>query len=171
MAIKLGPLGIILEQPALSIQSIHLPVSQEALDKLRIIEDWDFSAFKLDAKMLDVIGEVYLDALIIEAKRFLALSIIYKDPDWPITPSKYVDVIWHSFILDTQDYMDFCNKVYGAYLHHSPEKTASATAAKRAGPAIGHTKTLMTATFGGINPNVWGVAAHCNTAACRVIPD
>lgn len=34
---------------------------------------------------------------------------------------KEIDFMWHVFLLYTQDYMDFCNKYFGAYLHHLPD--------------------------------------------------
>jgi hypothetical protein len=32
-----------------------------------------------------------------------------------------IDQMWHVFLLYTQDYMDFCNKYFGEYLHHLPD--------------------------------------------------
>jgi len=31
-----------------------------------------------------------------------------------------IDVVWHSFILHTKDYADFCQHFYGGFLHHDP---------------------------------------------------
>jgi hypothetical protein len=31
-----------------------------------------------------------------------------------------IDEMWHEFILFTQDYMDFCSKYFGGYMHHLP---------------------------------------------------
>ena len=31
-----------------------------------------------------------------------------------------VDIGWHTFILYTRDYSDFCQRVAGRYLHHAP---------------------------------------------------
>lgn len=32
-----------------------------------------------------------------------------------------IDQIWHVFLLYTQDYMDFCDKYFGEFLHHQPD--------------------------------------------------
>ena len=37
-------------------------------------------------------------------------------------PSKIVDEAWHEFILFTKEYENFCKKVFGEFLHHSPAK-------------------------------------------------
>lgn len=34
---------------------------------------------------------------------------------------KILDHMWHVFLLYTQDYMDFCNRYFGEYLHHLPD--------------------------------------------------
>ena len=43
-------------------------------------------------------------------------------------PSQVVDVAWHELILFTKLYHDFCNSVYGKFLHHNP---AEAMASKK----------------------------------------
>lgn len=35
-------------------------------------------------------------------------------------PSKAVDALWHTLILDTQRYADFCQRAFGKMLHHHP---------------------------------------------------
>jgi hypothetical protein len=32
-----------------------------------------------------------------------------------------IDEMWHTFILITQDYADFCNNYFGEFIHHAPE--------------------------------------------------
>ena len=32
-----------------------------------------------------------------------------------------IDQMWHVFLLYTNDYMDFCQKYFGVYLHHLPD--------------------------------------------------
>jgi hypothetical protein len=51
-------------------------------------------------------------------KRFLFL--IAKYPDEAIVPTKEVDEVWHTHILDTQKYFQDCGAVFGEYLHHFP---------------------------------------------------
>ena len=33
---------------------------------------------------------------------------------------KEIDDMWHTFLLFTKDYADFCEKYIGKYFHHSP---------------------------------------------------
>jgi hypothetical protein len=32
-----------------------------------------------------------------------------------------IDQMWHVFLLYTRDYMDYCQKYFGQYLHHQPD--------------------------------------------------
>lgn len=38
-----------------------------------------------------------------------------------------IDDMWHTFILFTQDYTDFCQRYFGRYLHHQPTTEDEAT--------------------------------------------
>ncbi len=35
-----------------------------------------------------------------------------------------IDMMWHTFILFTQDYADFCARFFGAFIHHQPKSQA-----------------------------------------------
>lgn len=39
-----------------------------------------------------------------------------------LRPSKAVDIGWHTFVLFTRDYAEFCARVAGRFLHHVPEE-------------------------------------------------
>ncbi len=53
-----------------------------------------------------------------EIKRFLALSVINSSTKYMM--SGPMDELWHSFILFTKKYHDFCYLVAGHYIHHAP---------------------------------------------------
>lgn len=61
-----------------------------------------------------------------ETKKWLWLSAYNKQLGknritLAISPSiKLLDEMWHTFILFTKDYHDFCQKYFGDYLHHFP---------------------------------------------------
>lgn len=41
-----------------------------------------------------------------------------KQPKRVAMPSRVVDVCWHSFICDTRQYQQFCDDIFGNFLHH-----------------------------------------------------
>jgi hypothetical protein len=52
-----------------------------------------------------------------EYRRFLFLTVTKGET---IVPTKFVDAVWHTHILDTMKYMDDCQQTFGFYLHHFP---------------------------------------------------
>lgn len=54
-------------------------------------------------------------------RNFLFLKKKYGS-DFEIPPSYDMDEVWHAHILHTQDYMEFCQQVFGGYLHHFPHE-------------------------------------------------
>ena len=56
-----------------------------------------------------------------EFKRFLALVRLARADvilEEDVGPTKKVDALWHVFIIHTQQYVDFSDRVLGGYLHH-----------------------------------------------------
>ena len=62
-------------------------------------------------------GELFTIA-VEEYKRFLEL--IFRFPEVRMSPTKLMDIIWHHHILDTKNYHNDCNNIFGFYLHHKP---------------------------------------------------
>ena len=42
-----------------------------------------------------------------------------------LMPSNLADALWHTFILDTRRYQQFCHSAFGDMFHHLPAQTAS----------------------------------------------
>jgi hypothetical protein len=53
-----------------------------------------------------------------EYKKFIYLGMV---SDFHVTPSKYIDVVWHEHLLFTKAYKDFCNTVLEQDFNHYPE--------------------------------------------------
>tara|TARA_B100000686_G_C16779232_1_gene970659 strand:+ start:424 stop:909 length:486 start_codon:yes stop_codon:yes gene_type:complete len=51
-------------------------------------------------------------------RRFLYLVKLY--PGNNLVPTKDIDIFWHTHILDTQKYMEDCDRILGYYFHHFP---------------------------------------------------
>ena len=55
---------------------------------------------------------------ILEYKKFIFLAVV---SDFNVTPSKYIDVVWHEHLLFTKAYRDFCTEIIDYNLDHYPE--------------------------------------------------
>ena len=61
----------------------------------------------------------FINRAVDEYCRFLFLRKSF--PEISICPGFCVDEVWHDHILHTKNYIDFCNKMFGEYLHHVPK--------------------------------------------------
>lgn len=64
------------------------------------------------------IPEAIIDEAVDEFRKYLVL--IHLGYRGMAMCSKYVDEVWHAFILHTRDYTAFCESVFGTFLHHEP---------------------------------------------------
>lgn len=77
-----------------------------------------------------------------------------------MAPSQQVDPGWHTLILHTDWYANWCQEQFGYFLHHQPNSKT-------------RTRGLMTDVVGRIraagfevDERLWGTAADCNPPAC-----
>lgn len=63
------------------------------------------------------IGDDEVGAALLEYLRFTYLA---RTTPGGATPSKAVDEIWHTHLLFTRSYADFCLAAFGTHLHHEP---------------------------------------------------
>ncbi|MBO4258052.1 hypothetical protein [Streptomyces griseorubiginosus] len=77
-----------------------------------------------------------------------------------MAPSVQVDPGWHTLILHTDWYANWCQEQFGYFLHHRPNSKT-------------RTPSLMTDVVGKlrtagfkVDEQLWGTAAECNPPAC-----
>lgn len=67
----------------------------------------------------DILAADIVDEAIEEYKHYMTLILLgYKPLDMF---SQQVDDVWHNHILFTKDYANFCQQVFGYFLHHNPK--------------------------------------------------
>lgn len=98
--------------------------------------------------------------VVIEYKRFLILCL--EKPEFAMVPSTLVDDFWHFHILDTQNYQQDCQDVFGYFLHHFPyfgmrseEDAGNLIRAWTASCA------LYEERFGFIDKEIWAASKRC----------
>lgn len=58
------------------------------------------------------------ETLELKFKKYIYTS--WANPTEEIAPSQRVDAYWHKFVLNTEEYIDFCDTVFDQYLDHIP---------------------------------------------------
>lgn len=80
-----------------------------------------------------------------ELAKFLQLC---SETEGQCSPSANLDKIWHSFILCTQDYSNFCKQRFGKFIHHQPTAGLGVDLYRQ-------TRKLAEAKFGCLDPYFW----------------
>lgn len=85
--------------------------------------------------------------------------------DRPLAPSDTVDIGWHTFILYTRDYHDFCHQVAGRFIHHDPTDSPETTPVDS--PAVMRERTISAIRAAGylVDDELWAGAADCTQCA------
>lgn len=95
------------------------PKSTAVIRILQEIEDFDFSAITSDVQKKYKWSKSKAKKVELAIKRFFSLAFL--DPGNYHIPEADADEYWHRLILHTQFYNDFCQRIFGAYYHHTPE--------------------------------------------------
>jgi hypothetical protein len=92
-----------------------------------------------------------------------------RNPNAQLRPSEQVDAGWHAFILHTRDYAEFCDRIAGRFIHHTPDGPGEAP---RTAEATGDTIAAMRAEGLHVDPDLWVPSAECSQcyAGCHDDP-
>lgn len=97
----------------------------------------------------------------IEVKKFLFLCANTTDR---LAPSFEIDKIWHTFILFTKDYRQYCMHFLGKYIDHVPEVTKDTNDLNEPKEnSLLNTITNYQNVFGELNNAVWQVPLNQET--------
>ncbi|MFJ8230633.1 hypothetical protein ACIQ9E_11855 [Streptomyces sp. NPDC094448] len=107
--------------------------------------------------------EYSMERLVADRVMDQALSFVYvvgNERAYDLAPSRLVDPGWHTFMLHTQEYAEWCVSRFGFFVHHAPNSKVRtqylmATVTER----------IRAAGFA-VDEPLWGTAAECNPPAC-----
>lgn len=97
------------------------------------------------------------EQLFTEAKRYLVLSAVNDDVAVGMCSAR-VDEAWHTFILYTAEYAEFCTRYFGRYMGHAPKNAPTGSAAPHHHrPELGFPEFIerYEELFGELLPDVW----------------
>ncbi len=107
-----------------------------------------------------------------EYKKFLYLG---STADFPVTPPRVIDQVWHEHLLFSRGYREFCEEVLGREFDHHPELIPIDEQTARFQEQYDATLALYELEFGGEAPEAfWGTpkfAGRSDAARARRRPD
>lgn len=129
------------------------------------ISSYDFSSVVAHAAKENPELVPLLSAALTEYKAFMQLSVECAGVKLAV-PSKVVDAIWHSHILHTREYLQFCRSLGVDFIHHSPH---SATTTKEEKEQT--MQNLIAASVRLFGSNVFHTVAQSDCDDCNVDVD
>ncbi|MET8270729.1 hypothetical protein [Streptomyces sp. NPDC005096] len=99
------------------------------------------------------------ERIMTDALAFLAACAA--NPGAALGPSEQVDLGWHAFVLYTEPYAEFCERIAGRFIHHSPADEPGATYEPKRDTRLRAIEAIRQA---GYEPDteLWGHAADCS---------
>ncbi|WP_344747139.1 hypothetical protein [Streptosporangium vulgare] len=98
------------------------------------------------------------DIIMEQALAFLATCAA--NPGAGLGPSDTVDIGWHTFILYTPEYAEFCQRIAGRFIHHNPDDNPADSGT---GNSLADTIKAMEAAGYRVDPVVWPTSADCSS--------
>jgi hypothetical protein len=92
-----------------------------------------------------------------EVKKYLVLADSERELTLPMFSAR-VDETWHQFALFTREYIDFCTRFAGTYLHHQPSASNERSDARRSA-TFSDFQRVYERTFGSL-PAAWFDELH-----------
>ncbi len=84
-----------------------------------------------------------------------------------LAPSDMVDIGWHTFVLHTRDYADFCDRIAGRFLHHVPTSVGDLeTSGEAAHATLVRTMTAIERAGYAVDPALWPAVGD-NCSQCK----
>ena len=98
-------------------------VSSATLAKLELIGGWDLSFVVERIRNKKLLAESKIEDAIFEFRRMMALCAL-TEVGFKV-PCDEVDEVWHTFLLFSKEYDEFCSKAVGKFVHHVPPESRS----------------------------------------------
>jgi hypothetical protein len=85
---------------------------------LQSLHHYDLTPVRLSLLYDGVLPPAWVDEAIWEFRRFMGLCVL-TPLAVPMT-SRPIDEVWHTFLLHTELYAAFCQRIFGFFAHHQP---------------------------------------------------
>lgn len=102
------------------------------------------------------------ERIMTEALAYLRAAAV---ADKPLSPTPTVDIGWHTFLLYTREYAEFCKRVAGRFIHHVPDDDPCDDRSAADGhEVLRRTVAALTATGHRVDADLWMPAVpRCNS--------
>lgn len=103
------------------------------------------------------VGTEYAERVMTQTLAFLQACAL--NPNAGLSPSRAVDAGWHVFVLHTREYAEFCERVAGRFIHHTPTADGAVDALAQ---DVAATLVTMRAAGLPVDSELWVSSAECS---------
>lgn len=134
-------------------------ISSELWDRLvnRTIKSMEFQ--QIHCHLDEAAQQEWAERIIDQTLGFLL--VLAKTSDSTLSPSPKVDIGWHTFLMYTREYADFCQRIAGRIIHHAPFDVKGQT--PKTGGAARATASMQVNGIH-VDKELWGRAAECDSS-------
>lgn len=151
-------------------ESILVQVTSKQFQRLERIDAEDYSGVmrKVAEDHLLMTGKVLTDDHLVRGvyalKQYYAIAML--DPANAHAVTVPIDPFWHSHILFTVQYREFCNQVVGEYMDHVPLNRGDSRQIENVGQLYSYTLEKMSVLFGEIDGEFWQAQFTASDLIC-----
>lgn len=133
--------------------------SNELANPRTLISEELFDRLTARVAVAENLPAVSAERVIEQTLAFLVACAL--NPDKALSPSAPVDPGWHAFLTYTRAYADFCRRVAGRFIHHTPTDAPGAVTTVPI-EAVGATVAAMRAAGLPVAAELWVPAGRCS---------
>lgn len=141
-----------MEQKSL-LSQIKLNLTDFHKKKIELIDNFDYSNVVWKVRQESSLSKDYIMQGINNLKRYYVVALL--DPLNEHAVSDLVDPFWHTHILFTKEYVNFCNEIFQGYIHHTPLNQSHHAEVKKVENLYGYTIDTYNKIFHTVDQNWW----------------
>jgi hypothetical protein len=96
----------------------EVPLRDQELRTLQLLQDYDLTPIRARLMRDGHMPSDWVDEAMLEFRRYLGLHFLVPCPR--LMFSDHVDHVWHTCLLFSRLYADFCQQTLGYFFHHEP---------------------------------------------------
>ena len=93
-------------------------LDQAQLRALQVLQDYDLDPVRDRLIRHGIMHPTWVDEAILEFRRYCGMHAV--QAEGRIMFSERVDTVWHTCLLFTELYADYCHQAFGHFYHHVP---------------------------------------------------
>ena len=97
----------------------EIELSAAQRQTLQALQDYDLAPIRERLVKEGAMPSTWVDEAVLEFRRYLALRTLFPGTSLQMF-SRQIDAVWHTCLLFSRKYAEWCNLAFGQFVHHEP---------------------------------------------------